>query len=238
LNAQPSRKITDQQLKILWGIGAVCAFRGCGQWLVQEASANDPAAVVGQMAHIVAHSDQGPRADPSYPPERRNLAENLILLCPTHHVLVDAQDSTYTVEELRGWKAAEERLVRETLGAKIRAVGFEELARATRSLLAAPAEALTDIEPPLKPREKLALNGLTAATEGTLNIGYCATTMSKRSSRAPRRSSRATGTPSRPDFGASTGSSPTRGLPATRCSSRSPTGAPKAIQPWRRRQPA
>jgi hypothetical protein len=112
LNAQPSRKITDQQLKILWGIGAVCAFRGCGQWLVQEASANDPAAVVGQMAHIVAHSDQGPRADPSYPPERRNLAENLILLCPTHHVLVDAQDSTYTVEELRGWKAAEERLVR------------------------------------------------------------------------------------------------------------------------------
>jgi len=80
LNAQPSRKITDQQLKILWGIGAVCAFPGCGQWLVQAASANDRAAVVGQLAHIVAHSDQGPRADPSYRPERRNLAENLILL--------------------------------------------------------------------------------------------------------------------------------------------------------------
>jgi hypothetical protein len=55
--------------------------------------ANEPAAVVGQTAHIVAHGDQGPRADPSYPSERRNLAENLVLLCPTHHVLVDAQDS-------------------------------------------------------------------------------------------------------------------------------------------------
>jgi hypothetical protein len=76
------------------------------------------------------------------------------------------------VEELREWKSAQERLVRETLGAKIRAVGFEELARATRSLLGTPAEPLTDISPPLKPREKMALNGLTAATESTLNIGY------------------------------------------------------------------
>lgn len=172
MTAQPSRKITDQQVKILWGIGAMCAFPGCGQWLVQEASADDPAAVVGQMAHVVAHSDEGPRADPSYPTERRNLADNLILMCPTHHVLADAQDSTYTVDELRGWKEAQERLVRDTLGAKLRAVGFEELARATRSLLATPAEPLADIAPPLKPREKIALNGLSAATEGTLNIGY------------------------------------------------------------------
>lgn len=150
----------------------MCAFPGCGQWLVEEASAADRPAVIGQMAHIVAHSDRGPRANTSYPSTRRNLAENLILLCPTHHVLVDAQDSTYTVDELRRWKESQKRLVREALGAKIRGVGFEELGRATRSLLASPSEPLTDLSPPLKPREKLALNGLTAATEGALNIGY------------------------------------------------------------------
>lgn len=124
------------------------------------------------MAHIVAHSDKGPRADPSFPPEKRNLAENLILLCPTHHVLVDAQDSTYTIDELRRWKQEQERFVRDALGAKIRAVGFAELDLATRNLLATPAEPLDKITPPLKPREKMALNGLSFATENTLNVGY------------------------------------------------------------------
>jgi hypothetical protein len=169
---QPSRKISEQQIKILWGVGAICAFPGCGQWLVQEQSPADPAAVIGQMAHIVGHSDVGPRADPAYPPERRNHAENLILLCPTHHVLVDAQDSTYTVEELRRWKEDQERFVRDALGARIRAVGFEQLERATRNLLATPPEQLADLAPPLKPREKMALNGLSAGVEAALNIGY------------------------------------------------------------------
>jgi hypothetical protein len=125
------------------------------------------------MAHIVGHSDdRGPRADPSRPPEQRNLAENLILLCPTHHVLVDAQDSTYTVAELRRWKAEQERFVRDALGAKVRAVGFAELELAMRNLLATPSEPLDQILPPLEPREKMALNGMSSATASTLNVGY------------------------------------------------------------------
>lgn len=169
---QPSRKISEQQIKILWGVAAICAFPGCEQWLVQDASAADPQAVIGEMAHIVAHSDDGPRGDPAYSPEKRNLAENLILLCPTHHAVVDAQDSTYTIEDLRRWKEEQTRFVRDALGAEIRAVGFEELERATRNLLAVPAEPIEEISPPLKPREKMALNGLTGSIEATLNVGY------------------------------------------------------------------
>ena len=172
MTRKASRSISEQQTKILWGIGAICAFPGCGQWLVEGASALDPAAVIGQMAHIVAHSNEGPRADPSFPPEKRNLAENLILLCPTHHALVDAQDSTYTVEELRRWKEEQERFVRDALAAKIRAVGFEQLERAARNLLATPAAPLDAISMPLKPREKMAVNGLSSGTESTLNVGY------------------------------------------------------------------
>jgi hypothetical protein len=170
--SKPSRKVSEPQLKILWGIGAICAFPGCGQWLVEQASASDPAAVIGEMAHIVAHSDEGPRADPSFPAEKRNLAENLILLCPTHHTLADAQDSTYTVAQLRSWKEDQERAVRDLLAAKVKDVGFEELDRVTRGLLAVPPAPLNHISLPLKPREKMALNGLTAATESLLNVGY------------------------------------------------------------------
>lgn len=172
MTAKPTRKITEQQTKILWGVGAICAFPGCDQWLVEEPSPTDPAAVIGQMAHIIAHSDDGPRAKPFLEAEKRNLASNLVLLCPTHHVLVDAQDSTYTAADLAGWKADQDRFVRDALGDRIRSVGFAELERATRNLLATPSQPLGDISPPLTPREKLALNGLTSATETTLNVGY------------------------------------------------------------------
>jgi hypothetical protein len=44
---KPSRKMSEQQTKILWGIGAVCAFPKCGQWLVEMPSTADPAGVSG-----------------------------------------------------------------------------------------------------------------------------------------------------------------------------------------------
>ncbi len=56
-------------------------------------------------------------------PADRNRYENLILLCNTHHQLVDAQEATYTAERLRGIKEDHERWVEECL-----AKGIPELA--------------------------------------------------------------------------------------------------------------
>jgi hypothetical protein len=165
-----SRSITEQQIKILWGVGTICAFPGCTQWLVQEATVADPAAVIGEMAHILGVN--GPRHDPDLPDEELNLATNLILLCPTHHKLVDAQDSTYTAQELREWKREQEMYVRQKLSDEVKAVDFQELDRVSRSLLASPAPSIADISPPLRPQEKLARNDLTAAVGDMLNIGY------------------------------------------------------------------
>lgn len=67
----------------------------------------DEAAIVGQIAHIVAHSAAGPRGDQRFPPEELDREPNLLLLCAHHHALVDSQESTYTVEELRRWKDAQ-----------------------------------------------------------------------------------------------------------------------------------
>lgn len=52
-------------------------------------------------------------------PADRNRYENLILLCNTHHQLVDAQEATYTPERLRGIKEEHERWVEERLATGI-----------------------------------------------------------------------------------------------------------------------
>ena len=56
---------------------------------------------IGEMAHIIAKSYSGPRGiqdtiDNSY--------DNLILLCPTHHTIVDKNPEKYTIEVLKSIK--------------------------------------------------------------------------------------------------------------------------------------
>ena len=91
----PSRDISLSDVKVLWMLsGGFCAFPGCRILCYAEATSEDPAKPLGEQAHIVAHSDTGPRADPSYPNERRGTYDNLVLICPTHHTQVDKQLTT------------------------------------------------------------------------------------------------------------------------------------------------
>ncbi len=172
-NPRRSRpKPTAQQLKVLWGIGAICARPGCGKRLVEEATEHDSAAVIGKMAHIKAFSPDGPRHDPSLSPAEVNSADNIILLCPTDHDIVDAQESTYTVEELHDWKRKQEAFILGAIDARVRAVGFQELEVVTQGLLAIPGKLPSDLALPLRPEEKMSRNELTAKVSDTLNAGY------------------------------------------------------------------
>ena len=83
-----------------------CAAPDCQHPVIADATSLDGAAPVAQVAHIVARNPDGPRGDPNFPPDQLHDEANLILLCGHHHALVDAQNSTFTVEELRRWKAA------------------------------------------------------------------------------------------------------------------------------------
>ena len=56
------------------------------------------------MCHIVAVQPKGPRGQPRLTENDLNSYENLILLCPTHHAIVDNQPETYTPDMLRRWK--------------------------------------------------------------------------------------------------------------------------------------
>nr|AXV46306.1 HNH endonuclease, ATP-binding protein [Arthrobacter sp.] len=89
-----------------------CAYPGCLQALtvdVEDArSGIAGVTVVGEEAHIRGRSVGGPRYDADY--VEVDGYENLMLMCPTHHTMIDANNGAgYTVEALVEMKAKHER---------------------------------------------------------------------------------------------------------------------------------
>jgi len=116
--------ISERTAKILWGrAGAICSFPECHQELVVDRTAGDPDAVIGEMAHIVAHSADGPRGQ--YPAQGgdRDGVENLLLLCPKHHIVIDQQPTKYSTAVLYELKQRHELWVREQLSPRQRFTG-------------------------------------------------------------------------------------------------------------------
>ena len=133
-----ARNYQDKDIKLLWGrAAALCAFPLCRRRLVLEQTTVDPVATIGEMAHIVAHAKglRAPRVDPTLPDQLRDRYDNLILLCDTHHKIVDVQPNTYTVGELRGWKNELEQYVTNQLVIEITNVTLVELELVTKALM-------------------------------------------------------------------------------------------------------
>lgn len=79
-----------------------CPFPKCASALVFGES------VVGEICHIEADRPGGPRYNANQSPAERQSYENLILMCPAHHKVVDDDEETYTVERLKAMKAKHE----------------------------------------------------------------------------------------------------------------------------------
>jgi hypothetical protein len=60
--------------------------------------------VSGEVAHIRAKSSGGPRYDQGQSAQERDAFDNLLLLCPLHHQIVDADVQAYTVVRLTEMK--------------------------------------------------------------------------------------------------------------------------------------
>ena len=95
--------IKEDTLKLLWATSfGICAFPGCWQELICTGTKD----IIGHVCHIVAQKPTGPRGDASYTREQLDDYDNLLLLCPTHHTVVDKDTDTYTVEALKNMKAS------------------------------------------------------------------------------------------------------------------------------------
>ena len=130
---------------------------------------SDGAVVIGEVAHIHAYEDDGPRADLSLSVDARNEFPNLLLLCPNHHTTVDKQAASYPAEMLRKWKAETERRVTDALRTAMPQVDFAELKLITGSLITHEGSPSQDLSV-IPPAEKLKKNQLSLITHSYLAI--------------------------------------------------------------------
>jgi hypothetical protein len=108
--------ISDRTRKFLWGRAANrCAI--CRQELTIAAADAAGIAQVGEECHIVARSPFGPRGSSAFVDDPEGY-ENLILLCGTHHKLIDDLPGEYTPERLSAVKSEHEHWVEVTLRPK------------------------------------------------------------------------------------------------------------------------
>lgn len=80
-----------------------------------NATAQDDESVVADECHIISSRANGPRYDPSVPSEKLDSYDNLMLLCRTHHKMVDDQAATFTTEILHQMKANHQAWVAQKL---------------------------------------------------------------------------------------------------------------------------
>jgi hypothetical protein len=95
-------------IKGLFGQASHCAYPSCSTRLVFEDTARGVRSIAVDIAHVRSPRPTGPRYDPTYPAEKINAEENLLLLCTVHHRPVDRDDSVYTTHELLEWKEAQQ----------------------------------------------------------------------------------------------------------------------------------
>ncbi len=106
--------ILQKDIKLLWGRSANrCTI--CRVKLSQDTKSTNSSFPIGVQAHIVAESLEGPRGKSILSMEDRNSYHNLILLCPTHHTIVDTDVEGYPVEKLYIIKSRHEDWVENTL---------------------------------------------------------------------------------------------------------------------------
>lgn len=81
----------------------VCAMPRCQAHLVIGKL------VIAEICHIRARRKNGPRYDPTLSVAAKDGFDNLLLLCPTHHTMVDKDPERYTAELLADFKEMRER---------------------------------------------------------------------------------------------------------------------------------
>lgn len=99
------RNYSPKTLKILFGLsGNQCYHPKCTNNVIEPATESSDAAVIAQICHIYASSVDGPRGKTGLTNKELDSQENLLLLCPNHHTVVDKQFETYPAEMLKQWK--------------------------------------------------------------------------------------------------------------------------------------
>lgn len=151
--------------------GNRCAYPGCNAELSAPGTDVSEPVVLGVLAHICGERPGAARFDASLSEAGRNGYANLIYLCGRCHTLVDGQPEEYTVERLVRMKASHEESVSTRLERAVADVGFPELEVVARSVMRGSTQTAHESLHVIDPAAKMALNGLTQASEHLIKMG-------------------------------------------------------------------
>ncbi len=108
--------LSDRDRKILWAkAGNICSYRYkediCTQKMIEAPNGSDT--VVGFECHIVGKAKDSARFLETYPDDKIDTYENRILLCGSHHKLVDDKNNgqIYTISVVRKMKKEHEYFI-------------------------------------------------------------------------------------------------------------------------------
>jgi hypothetical protein len=98
-----SKEVSSKVGKRIWGeCAATCCM--CKRYLIRPCD-NTKFSILGQIAHIVAKEEIGPRGNSDLSISERNSADNLLLLCSDCHKIIDDHPEEHTVQSLHQIKA-------------------------------------------------------------------------------------------------------------------------------------
>lgn len=112
----PTRHIPSLvRLHLFVRAGGRCEFDGCNKYLLEH-HLTLTEGNFAQVAHVVAFKVAGPRGREGLRPQKINDVQNLMLLCPECHKLIDDNPADYSLNTLREYKERHESRIRHVTG--------------------------------------------------------------------------------------------------------------------------
>lgn len=103
---------TKVQRKLLAASGGFCGNPSCHRYLFDFFETGEVKSIE-ELAHIIGQKEKGPRGDDELPLSERDEFDNIILLCPTCHTIVDKNEHLFPKETIRKWKREHQQSIEE-----------------------------------------------------------------------------------------------------------------------------
>lgn len=104
--------ISQKVIRKLWASsGGYCANPSCHKDLFPFFE-NGEVANIEEFAHIIGRKKKGPRGKDDLPMSQRDEFDNIIVLCPSCHTLVDKNEKQFPTLLLKEWKRNHENSIK------------------------------------------------------------------------------------------------------------------------------
>ncbi len=162
-------------VKILWAkSGSCCAM--CNKPVVERQT--DTLIPVGEMAHIKGHKPGSARYDDGQSDIERHSYNNLILLCPACHAIIDKNVAKYSVDYLHEIKSLHEERIERAIKRSLPTITFRELEETLRHIIDNPPLKYDSEDFRLIPiKDKVHKNSLSLQTEQMLKMGMASVSL-------------------------------------------------------------